>query len=87
MDETSVTQFPDHATLRRIRVLKENLIDLSVALDEARDELLPRLEWLSDEQNADPEIDLLVAQHDRLAALLEQTQRELAALVAEGRAA
>jgi hypothetical protein len=86
MDETSVTQFPDHATLRRIRVLKENLIDLSVALDEARDEFLVRLETqTSDEQDADPDLPRLDQETARLAALLNQTRRELAALL--GRAA
>jgi hypothetical protein len=86
MDQTSIARFPDRDTLRRIRVLKESVIDLSVALDEARDELWPRLEALTgDEQDTDPDLLRLDQETARLAALLDQTRRELAALI--GRAA
>jgi hypothetical protein len=74
MDQTSIRQFPNRSTLQRIHTLRESLIDLSVAIDDVRAELA----W----PDADP---ALVAEHDRLAALLEQTRRELAGLL--GRAA
>jgi hypothetical protein len=81
MDQNSIRQFPDRSTLQRIRILRESLIDLSVALDDVRAHSLARaLAWPIDELDLD-----LLDEEARLAALLDEARRELAALL--GRAA
>jgi hypothetical protein len=67
--------------LRRIRVLKSNVLDLTVALGDVTHAIAEYLPIAADQDDLDPDFELLVDERDRLTALLLQAQAELATLV------
>jgi hypothetical protein len=81
MIDATIIPFPSRATLDAIRRLRDNVIDLSIAQDDARAEFLRRLQDWDASEGDDPEIDAASEWLDTVTQQLARACDELARLI------